>query len=65
MSLPEFLGRGNIAIEDFEYLAVMMKQDPSAYLSIKKEVYENLAKLYEKNGNKQKAETFRVLAGKN
>ncbi|MFC1884671.1 tetratricopeptide repeat protein [Thermodesulfobacteriota bacterium] len=62
-SLPDFLDRKSVAIEDFEHLAAMIEKDDSSLSSIKKEIYLNLAELYEKNGNKEKADNYSTLAG--
>lgn len=61
-SLPSFLNRGEIAFEDFEYLADLIEKNPESYALIKKEVYTNLAELYKKAGDQMKAEKFRKLA---
>lgn len=61
-NLPGFLGRGDIALEDFEYLAKMIEKDPNTYKAIKREVYENLAELYQKQGEGEKAEEYMQLA---
>lgn len=58
-NLPKFLDRGGIAIEDFEHLAGMIKKDPVSFKSIEKEVYSNLAELYEKQGERARAEAYR------
>ena len=55
-SLPGFLGRGGIALQDFGYLAEMIEKDPNTYEAIKREVYENLAELYQNQGEGEKAE---------
>jgi hypothetical protein len=60
--LPDFLGRKSVAIEDFEHLAAMIEKDAISLNSIKKEVYLNLAELYEKTGNKEKADSYSTLA---
>ena len=61
--LPDFLGRKSVAIEDFEHLAAMIEKGASSLNYIKKEVYLNLAELYEKSGNKEKADSYSRLAG--
>jgi len=61
-SLPSFLNRGDIALEDFEYLAGLIEQNPESLESIKKKVYSNLAELYIKAGDQAKAEKFMKLA---
>jgi hypothetical protein len=38
MDMPSFLGRDDLAVEDFEYLAVLIEQNPGTYDSIKDEV---------------------------
>jgi cytochrome c-type biogenesis protein CcmH/NrfG len=50
--LPEFLNRGDVAIEDYEYLAEMIKHDPKALSYLEKEVHANLTELYEKKEKK-------------
>jgi tetratricopeptide (TPR) repeat protein len=61
-SLPSFLNRGHLAVEDFEYLAGLIEKNPEAYASIKKDVYTNLCELYRKAGDQAKAEKFKNLA---
>jgi len=61
-SLPSFLNRGDIALEDFEYLAGLIEQNPESLASIKKKVYSNLAELYIKAGDQARAEKFRKLS---
>ena len=61
-SLPSFLNRGDIALEDFEYLAGLIEKNPESLTSIKKKVYSNLAELYIKAGDQAKAEKFMKLA---
>ena len=61
MSLPSFMKRGNIAVEDFEYLAKMIEASPEAYGDLKKEVYGNLTRLYEKNGKPSEARKYAQL----
>ena len=61
-SLPSFLNRGDIALEDFEYLAGLIEKNPESLTSIKKKVYSNLAELYIKAGDQAKAEKFRKLS---
>ncbi|HPJ67147.1 MAG TPA: hypothetical protein PLQ82_12745 [Desulfobacteraceae bacterium] len=61
-SLPSFLGRGDIAFEDFEYLKALVERNPDSLKSIKKKVYSNLAELYGKAGDKSKADHYRRLA---
>lgn len=60
-NLPSFLNRGNIAFEDFEYLAGLIEKNPESLTSIKRKVYSNLAELYAKNGDQAKTEKFRRL----
>jgi len=60
--LPPFLKRGNIALEDFEYLADLIEKNPESLALIKKKVYINLAELYSKAGDQVKAEKFRKMA---
>jgi len=61
-NLPSFLNRGDIALEDFEYLAGLIEKNPGHLPSIKKKIYSNLAELYEKAGDRTNAEKFRKLA---
>ena len=61
-SLPSFLNRGHLAVEDFEYLADLIEKNPKAYASIKKDVYTNLCELYRKAGDQAKADNFKNLA---
>ena len=61
-NLPSFLNRGDIALEDFEYLAGLIEKNPGHLTSIKKKVYLNLAELYEKAGDRTNAEKFRKLS---
>ena len=58
-SLPSFLNRGDFALEDFEYLAVLIEKNPESSASIKKDIYTNLAELYSKANDKSKAEKYR------
>jgi cytochrome c-type biogenesis protein CcmH/NrfG len=60
-SLPSFLNRGHLAVEDFEYLADLIEKDPKAYTSIKRDVYTNLCELYSKAGDQAKAKKFKKL----
>ena len=61
-NLPSFLNRGDIALEDFEYLAGLIEKNPESLTSIKKKVYSNLAELYIKAGDQAKAEKVRKLS---
>jgi tetratricopeptide (TPR) repeat protein len=61
-SLPSFLKRGQIALEDFEYLAGLIEKNPDVSQAIKKTVYSNLAELYGKAGDREKADRFSKLA---
>jgi len=61
-NLPSFLNRGHLAVEDFEYLAHLIEKNPESYVSIKKDVYTNLAELHSKAGDQAKAEKFKNLA---
>lgn len=61
-NLPSFLGRGDIALEDFEYLAGLIDKNSDSLESIKKKVYTNLAELFRKKGDKAKAEKYGKLA---
>jgi cytochrome c-type biogenesis protein CcmH/NrfG len=60
--LPSFLERGHLALEDFEYIAGLIEKDPGVPQAIKKTVYSNLAELYAKAGDQDKAERFSKLA---
>ena len=61
-SLPGFFGRRSLAIEDFEYLAEMIRRKPRFPVPVKKQVYSNLSDLYEKSGETAKAEEYKKLA---
>ena len=61
-SLPSFLNRGHLAVEDFEYLADLIEKNPDAHGSLKKAVYTNLFELYRKAGDRAKAEKYKKLA---
>jgi hypothetical protein len=61
-SLHSFLNRGDIVLEDFEYLAGLIEKNPESLASIKKKVYSNLAELYIEAGDQAKAEKFRKLS---
>ena len=61
-SLPSFLNRVDIALEDFEHLAGLIEKNSGYLTSIKKKVYSNLAELYIKAGDQARAEKFRKLA---
>jgi tetratricopeptide (TPR) repeat protein len=61
-SLPSFLERGHIALEDFEHLAGLIEKNPDVSQAIKRTVYSNLAELYGKAGDQAKAERFSKLA---
>ena len=61
-SLPDFLERKSVAVEDFEHLAGMIRKGSLSSISIKKAVYSNLAELYEKIGHREKAEAYHKLA---
>jgi cytochrome c-type biogenesis protein CcmH/NrfG len=61
-SLPSFLERGHIALEDFEHLAGVIEKSPDVSQAIKRTVYSNLAELYGKAGDQAKAERFSRLA---
>ena len=61
-NLPSFLNRGDIAIEDFEYLAGLIEKSPDISWPTMKIVYTNLAELYKKDGEKDKAEKYEKLA---
>lgn len=51
-----------MAVEDFEYLAGLIEKDPKRLANIRKEVYSNLSELYQKNGNREKAERYKKMA---
>jgi tetratricopeptide (TPR) repeat protein len=61
-NVPAFLNRGDIAIEDFEYLAEMITHDPGSSAYLKKQVYSNLAALYKKRGKEDKAAEYSKMA---
>jgi len=60
--LPSFLKRGDFAVEDFEHLAALIEKRPEISVSIKKEIYANLAELYGKADDKTRSEKFKNLA---
>ena len=60
--LPFFLDRGRYALEDFEHLALLIEQNPNLSPSFKKDVYTNLAQLYEKANDTEKAEKYKKLS---
>ncbi len=60
--LPSMFSRRDIAVEDLEHLVDIFEKKPESYASIKKEVYHNLAELYSKADEQDKAEKFRRLA---
>ena len=43
LDMPSFLGRGDLAVEDFEYLENLIEQNPGLYDSLKDEVHAILA----------------------
>lgn len=57
-NLPSFLNRGKYALEDFEYLANLIEQNPEFPTSLKKKVSENLVELYGKSGDQVSKEKF-------
>ena len=61
-SLPPFLNRGDIALEDFEYLANLIEKNPESPTSVKKKVYVNLAELYRKANDQVRAEKYSKMA---
>ena len=65
MGLPDFLNRGGVGIEDFEHLAEMIEKDPETYGHLKQEVYRNLIKLYEKNGQETEARRYALKLKEN
>jgi len=60
--LPSFLERGHYALEDFEHLALLIEQNPMITPSFKKDVYTNLAQLYEQNKDAEKAKKYKELS---
>ena len=58
LALPKFLNRRSVATTDFEYLAELIEKHPDRYSSLKQKVYTNLIKLYQKNGNAEKANVY-------
>ena len=60
--LPSFLGRGGYALEDFEHLALLIEQRLDLSPSFKKDVYINLAQLYEKAKESGKADKYKELS---
>ena len=61
-NLPSFLGRRDIALEDFDYLAGLIDKNPGSLQAIKKKVYTNLAELFRKRGDKAQAEKYGKMA---
>ena len=61
-SLPDFLERKSVAVEDFEHLAKMIRKGSLSSISIRKKVYSNLAELYEEIGQREKAEDYHKFA---
>lgn len=59
--LPAFLERESIALEDFEHLARLLKNDADADMSLKRRVYKNLSEIYYRSGKKEKAERYQKL----
>ncbi len=45
LDMPSFLGRGDLAVEDFEYLEKIIENNPGLYDSIKDEVHTILAEI--------------------
>ena len=45
LDMPSFLGRGDLAVEDFEYLGKLIENNPGLYDSIKDEVHSILAEI--------------------
>jgi cytochrome c-type biogenesis protein CcmH/NrfG len=45
LDMPAFLGRGNLAVEDFAYLEKLIEQNPGLYDSIKDEVHVILSEI--------------------
>lgn len=60
--LPYFLDRGRYALEDFEHLALLIEQNPNLAPSFKKDVYTNLAQLYEKENDTEKVQKYKKLS---
>lgn len=60
--LPSFLDRGRYALEDFEHLALLIEQNPNLSPSFKKDVYSNLAQLYENAKDTEKAQKYKMLS---
>jgi tetratricopeptide (TPR) repeat protein len=61
MSLPAFLNRRSKAFEDYEYLAQRFERELGLSDDLKQTVYRNLAELYEKAGDTDRAEKYRQL----
>jgi hypothetical protein len=58
LSLPGFLKRKSVGINDFEYLAELIETHPDRYSSLKEEVYNNLIKIYKEDGNTEKVNLY-------
>jgi tetratricopeptide (TPR) repeat protein len=61
-TLPSFLERSQVALEDFEHLAGLIHKNPGISNSTKKIVYTNLAELYHKAGDDEKADRYKKMA---
>lgn len=62
INLPSFLKRVDTGIEDFQYLAALIEEDPEKHKSIAKEVFSSLAILYNKKEQPIKAKEYQKRA---
>jgi len=60
--LPGFLNRRQVAYEDFEHLADLFEKGLKIPASLKSTVYKNLSELYKEDGDKVKAQKYKVMA---
>lgn len=61
-NLPAMLNRGEVALEDFEYLAAMIEKQPDTPRPLQKVIYTHLMNLYRKSGQLAKAEAMQKRA---
>lgn len=59
MKYPDILDREDCAKTDFQYLAGLIGNYPDMQKPVKKEVYSNLAELYEKEGDRVKSRIYK------
>jgi len=61
---PKFLGRRQVAYEDFEYLAALFEKGLKVPESLKATVYGQLADLYKEDGDAVRAQKYGAMAEK-